>query len=158
MRRLALSPSGYVRDFRGLRVLGRGAFGLVKLLEDPSTHDLIVVEFFDSETPQASDGSAAFFREVDALVLLVHPCVVRIVGYCLATRRFPAQLGTEFAAGASLRDALPRLDDTVKAIVVVGVVLGMKFIDSRGAIHRDLKPANILLDEPINETTHRAGF
>jgi serine/threonine protein kinase len=101
----------------------------------------------DSDVTKAADGSAAFFREVDALVLPAHPCVVRTVGYCLATPLFPAQIGTEFATGGSLRDALPRLDDTGKATIVVGIVLGMKFIHSRGAIHRDLKPANILLDD-----------
>jgi hypothetical protein len=81
--------SDYVRDFRTLwevRVLGKGVFGVVKLLEDPSTHHLIAVKFFDSETTLASDKSSAFFREIDALVLLTHPCILRIVGYCLATR------------------------------------------------------------------------
>jgi serine/threonine protein kinase len=124
-----------------------GAFGVVKLLEDPSTCDQIAAQFFDSETAQASDRSSAFFREIDALVLLTHPCVLRIVGYCLATQRFPAQIATEFAAGGSLREALPTLDGTGKAIVIVGIVIGMKFIHSRGVIHRDLRPANILLDE-----------
>jgi hypothetical protein len=141
--------SEYVRDFQGfreVRVLGRGSTGVVKLLEDPSTRGLAAVKFFDSAAARASDGSSAFVREIDALVRLIHPCVVRIVGYCLATQWFPAQIGTEFAAGGSLREALPTLDDTGKAIVVVGVVLGMKFIHSRGVIHRDLKPANILID------------
>jgi hypothetical protein len=94
--------SEYVRDFCGLRevrVVGTGATGVVKLYEDPSTHELIAVRIFDSKATQGSDGSSGFFREIDALVLLVHPCVLRIVGYCLATRTGPAQIGTEFAAG-----------------------------------------------------------
>jgi hypothetical protein len=52
----------------------------------------------------------------------------RAVGYYPATRRDPAQIGTKFATGGSL----PTLDDKVKAIVV-GVVLGMKLIHSRGS-------------------------
>jgi serine/threonine protein kinase len=111
------------------------------------THHLIAVKFFDTKATRASEGSSSFFREIDALFLLTHPCVLRIVGYFLETRTSPAQIGTEFAAGGSLREALPRLDDTEKTIVLVSIVLGMKFIHSQGVIHRDLKPANILLDE-----------
>jgi serine/threonine protein kinase len=84
-------------------VLGRGPFCVVKLFEDPSTGDLIAVKFFDSGVTQRSDESLAFFREIDALVLLLPPCVLQIVGYCLATQTSPAQIGTELATGGSLR-------------------------------------------------------
>jgi serine/threonine protein kinase len=79
--------------------------------------------------------------------------VLRIVGYSLLTHSKPAQIGTKFAANGSLRDALDRsprptfLDETGIAIIVVGIVVGMRFIHGRGILHRDLKPANILLDE-----------
>jgi serine/threonine protein kinase len=39
------------------------------------------------------------------------------------------------------------LDDTSKAIVIVGLVLGMQFAHLIGVVHRDLDPKNILLDE-----------
>jgi serine/threonine protein kinase len=113
------------------------------LYEVPLTHDLIAVKFIDSEVTRASDGSSAFFRAINALVLRVHPCVLPIVGYCVSARGFPARIGTESAAGGSL----PRLDDPGKAIVAVGIVIGMQFIHSRGVVHRDLKPANVLVDE-----------
>jgi hypothetical protein len=52
------------------------------------------------------------------------------------------------------RDALPRLDDTRKVIVVVGLVLVMNFIHSRKDIHRDLKLAgtffNVLILDPFD--------
>jgi serine/threonine protein kinase len=122
-----------------------GGFGVVKLLEDRSTGDLIAVRLFDSAVSQAPDESGAFSHKIDALVLLVHLWVVRIFGCRLATRTSQAQIRTEFAAGGSLREALQRLDDTGKAIVVMGLVIGMRFVHSRGVIHRDLKPANIPL-------------
>jgi serine/threonine protein kinase len=34
-----------------------------------------------------------------------------------------------------------------QAIVICGIVLGMRYAHRRGIMHRDLKPANIYLDE-----------
>jgi serine/threonine protein kinase len=39
------------------------------------------------------------------------------------------------------------MDDIGMAMIIVGVVHGMKFLYSSGVTHRDLKPANILLEE-----------
>jgi serine/threonine protein kinase len=39
------------------------------------------------------------------------------------------------------------LSPTGIAIIICGIVLGMRFIHSRSFVHRDLKPSNILLNE-----------
>jgi serine/threonine protein kinase len=130
-----------------IRVLGEGAFGKVELFEDPTTHNKIAIKFFNRAAGSGPRGSAIFFREIEALIQLTHPCVLRIVGYSLSTSDSRAQIATEFAAGGSLREALPRLDDTERAIVICSIVVGMRFIHSRGFVHRDLKPENIMLDE-----------
>jgi serine/threonine protein kinase len=148
------SPSSpislYTRNFQGMRtirVLGEGAFGSVALVEDSSTGEKIALKSFRPPPTPGQSISAVFFREIESLIALSHPCVLRIIGYSLATQHSPAQIGTEFVSGGSLRDVLGSLDDTQKAIVAIGIVIGMKFIHSRGIIHRDLKPENILLDE-----------
>jgi serine/threonine protein kinase len=91
-----------------------------------------------------------FFREIEFLIRLSHPCVVRFVGYYPATGGSAGQIGTEFAVNGSLREALHEsaafLDDTGKAIVIAGVVVGMEFIHSQGVIHGNLEPRNIFLD------------
>jgi serine/threonine protein kinase len=146
----------WVKDFsemRKVRELGEGAYGTVTLVEDPSTDDLIALKLF--REPLASDAQTmtAFFREVESMICLRHPCVIPIVGYSIDSRTLRAEIGSKYAVNGSLRDALKTLppprfvDDTGMAIIVCGIVLGMKFIHSRGLIHGDLKPENILVNE-----------
>ena len=64
---------------------------------------------------------------------------------------------TDYVSGGSLSDAISMLgssrdsvswfDSTARAVIVVGIVHGMRYVHSRGIIHRDLKPSNVLLDE-----------
>jgi serine/threonine protein kinase len=131
---------------RKIRELGKGAYGTVTLVEDPSTHDLIALKTFHEPF---DDITTVFFREIESLISLAHPCVVPIIGYFIVTETSCAQVGTQYAVNGSLRAALKKrtLDDTGLAIVACGVVVGMKFIHLHGVLHRDLKPENVLLDD-----------
>jgi serine/threonine protein kinase len=123
-----------------------GDRGAVMLVEDPRSHTLIALKSIElNESPEGD----RFVEEFEAIARLVHPCVLEIVGYSLAMSNRTAIVGTRFAANGSLKVALEqrRLDDTGKAIVVCGIVLGMWFIHSHGAAHLDLNPSNVLLDE-----------
>jgi serine/threonine protein kinase len=63
---------------------------------------------------------------------------------------------TEFAFNGSLADHLPSNPsasplsllhgDTRIAIIIAGIVLGMRYLHSRGFVHHGLKPDSILLD------------
>jgi serine/threonine protein kinase len=129
--------SDWVKDFTGMRKireLSKGAYGTVTLVEDPSTHDLIALKTLHGPV---TDITTTFFREIESLIRLAHPCIVPIVGYFLATETSRAQIGTKYAVQGSLREALRKrsLDDTGLAIVACGIVVGMKFIHSRGVMH-----------------------
>jgi serine/threonine protein kinase len=147
--------SARLRDFgkmTEIRTLGEGAYGTVTLVQEPWTREIIALESFQAGV-EVEEGSS-FFREVESLIQLAHPCIVPIVGYSLKTATSPARIGMRAAANGSLKDALalpdaPLLDATTVAIVITGIVLGMRFIHARGWMHRDLKPSNILLDEHV---------
>jgi TPR repeat protein len=151
--------SKWVMDFRNMiqiKELGSGGFGSVSLVEDPETHSQIALKSFYAKNSSETDLTELFTREVELLIELAHPCVVPIIGYSLPSGEAPAQIATKFAANGSLRDAIKKwqagsapefMDETGVAMILIGIILGMKFFHSRGVLHRDLKPENILLDD-----------
>jgi serine/threonine protein kinase len=123
----------------------------VSLARDPKTGREIAVKIISND---AMD-EVHFTREIETLMALNHPCVVRIVGWSPRVGSNPAQISTEFAGNRSLERVLERArwggapsfwTPTGRAIIVCGIALGMRYIHSKGFIHRDLKPANILID------------
>jgi hypothetical protein len=131
------------------REIGSGGFSRVVLGENPQTGRTVAIkcifEHFEKNV---------LFREVECLVQLNHPCVIRIVSFADRSRTIGAQIHLELAEHGSLRDVLRRIagkrvpqfwTPTGMAIIICDIVLGMRYIHSRSVVHRDLKPSNILV-------------
>jgi serine/threonine protein kinase len=154
--RLASEVSPVIVDFSRyimVKELGRGGVGVVHLMRDADGLEVAVKVIFGS----LAYDRARFMREVRCLALQ-HPCVPRLIGYTPPGGGLDssAKIGTEYLPGGSLDTVLERSrqnngppfwNPTGKAIVIVGVALGVQFLHSKDIIHRDLKPSNILLDE-----------
>jgi serine/threonine protein kinase len=110
---------------------------------------------FGSDSVKNEGIQRTFIREVESLMKLnEHPCIVSLKGCCLPCGNEGPKIVTEFLGNGSLKSILgskpPRwwtYGRKVKSIA--GIVLGMKFIHSKGLIHRDLKPENILFDDDL---------
>jgi hypothetical protein len=98
---------------------------------------------------------AQFIREIDALAKLAHPAILGLVGYIMprkVNRENQAMIITEWLERGSLDGTLydatksRNLTPTMRAKIVAGIVLAMRFMHACGIAHRDMKPANILLD------------
>jgi serine/threonine protein kinase len=97
-----------------------------------------------------------FEQEIDIHAKLRHPCILAFQGYSPPDEHKEAVIMTEFMPNGTLEENIkpqkaggtPRLTNPTKlAKIVIGVVLGMRFMHLNGAIHRDLKPSNLFLDE-----------
>jgi serine/threonine protein kinase len=134
-----------------LPLIGTGGSSTVLLQKDPVTdRDIAVKRIFS----QGYDETV-FLREIETLIKLNHPCVVRIHG-CVLPRetRYP-EIHMEYAVNGSLRSVFNKIkhgtrpafwNSTGIGIIICGIVFGMRYVHSRGFIHRDLKPENILIN------------
>jgi serine/threonine protein kinase len=141
--------------------LGRGSLCVVERFRNRRTGlDLAIKSFYGNRSP-GLDWKTIFIREIEILLKLDHPCIVRLFGYSMPTENCPAQLATLFIDGCSLSDVLRGVPvwwtPTAKSITIVGIIVGMKYVHSRGIIHRDLKPGNILIDNE-NHQVHICDF
>jgi serine/threonine protein kinase len=137
-------------------VLHRTDNCVVKLVEFESRGKIVVKEFELLHGDDSSGRRFRFINEVEILRDVLHPCVVSLIGFSFHTRYHPGQLALEFVPGGSLRNALDCvksgndpsfMTDTGLAIMICGLVAGMKHIHSRGVVHQNLTPSSILLDQ-----------
>jgi serine/threonine protein kinase len=141
-------------NYETVAILGHGRFGDVLLVEDKSTGARLALK---SIPRSLQHEDQRLLPEASILASLNHPCVIGIVGYSLPSSECEeVRMALEFASNGSIADALARCKKgdipsfwTHENIscVIVGLVLGMKYLQSRDVIHRDLKPANLLLDK-----------
>jgi hypothetical protein len=134
-----------------LRFLGFGGSSIVRADRNQATGQTFAVKQF---RPEFFD-EPRFFREVETLVPLNHPCILRIRGWTPPLQHTPAQIRTEIAENGSIRDILEKIgwgtrlpfwNPTGKAVLICGLALGMRWIHSKGIIHGDLTPSNILVN------------
>jgi serine/threonine protein kinase len=136
--------------FEKVRTLGRGTYGVVKLMRNPRTKNEYAVKVFNN-----CGTDVSFLREIDALIALTHPCVLPIRGLALAKGESGGRIATDFMPKGSLEDILHKVREGKApefwthdraAVVIAGLAIGMRYIHQLGYMHRDLKPANLLLD------------
>jgi serine/threonine protein kinase len=98
----------------------------------------------------------SFINEIEILFKLNHPCILHIFSCCFPSHANVAEIHMEYASNGSLGQVLKRAktldipqfwNPTGISIIVCGIVLGLRFVHSRGFIHRDLKPSNILIND-----------
>jgi serine/threonine protein kinase len=121
-----------------IEVLNDGACGVVWLCEDPSTHAHYALK-------QCHDDEEAA-REINALQLLSHPRVIRLID---SFQSFPYTTlvlefwGTDLQSLIhSSRLALPHIRRYTRELLE-----GLSYLHSIGWVHRDVKPSNILISE-----------
>ncbi|KAF2308685.1 hypothetical protein P3X46_032396 [Hevea brasiliensis] len=149
------------RNFRPESLLGEGGFGCVfkGWVEEngtapvkPGTGLTVAVKTLNHDGLQ---GHKEWLAEVNFLGNLLHPNLVKLIGYCIEDDQ--RLLVYEFMPRGSLENHLFRrslpLPWSIRMKIALGAAKGLAFLHEeaeRSVIYRDFKTSNILLDADYN--------
>ena len=143
-------PLEILGRYKILRVIGRGAMGVVYEAIDPDIDRVVAIKTINlTLSPEEMVRyEARFKQEIKAAGRLNHPNIVTI--YDVGKTETFAYMAMEFINGCELKDLLKAgtaLPVDIALDIVAQAADGLAFAHSREIIHRDVKPANIMLLE-----------
>ncbi|KAK9711684.1 Serine/threonine-protein kinase [Basidiobolus ranarum] len=136
-----------LEDFVTLKVIGKGAFGEVRLVQKVDTGIIYAMKTLRKVDMFKKDQLAHVRAERDVLAESDSPWVVQLY-YSFQDAQY-LYLIMEFLPGGDLMTMLIKYDifsDEVTKFYMAECVLAIEAIHEMGFVHRDIKPDNILID------------
>ena len=139
--------------------LGSGGYGDVFKVKKKDTGELFAAKIFKSNVLGDTQQKIYFEREIKLSRIVKHPAVIGFAGFSQTdfSGNFYPVLLTEYMKNGCLSKLFNKLrkkektgwNNTKMIINIIGIAIGMRYLNENGIIHRDLKPPNILLDDNL---------
>ena len=134
--------------FKILKVLGKGAQGVVYLGQDPNLGRVVAIKTLDAYRNISSEKRERLIREARTVSKLKHPNVVPL--YEAGQQGDRPYLVFEHVEGSSLKEILTKekpLKVHRAVNLMIKILAGVGSAHNAGIIHKDLSPNNILVEK-----------
>lgn len=148
VQRIALQDTQVqMNDLNVLRIVGRGTFGTVKLVQHRKTGTRYALKCIKRATVAQLNQQSNIKLEREILAENDHPFIVKLV----KTFKDPRYLYflTELITGGELYDAIRKLgllNRPQAQFYFSSIMMALENLHSRSIAYRDLKPENVMLD------------
>ena len=135
-------------DFKVLKVIGRGSFGKVSLVEYLPTHEVYAMKSLKKDILIEQEQIENTLLEKEILQSIDYPMLCNLV-FCFQTED-RIYFVMPFLSGGELFQHLRKFrtfDEDKVRFYGAQIALALEYLHSKGIVYRDLKPENILMDE-----------
>ncbi|XP_034025089.1 serine/threonine-protein kinase Nek8 [Thalassophryne amazonica] len=138
-----------MEKYEKIKVVGRGAFGIVHLCRRRSDGAFVILKEIPVEQ-MSRDERLAAQNECQVLKLLNHPNIIEYYENFLEDKAL--MIAMEYAPGGTLAEYIQKrcnslLDEDTILHFFVQILLALYHVHNKLILHRDLKTQNILLDK-----------
>jgi len=144
-----LEPGDSFTDrYRVIKQVGKGAFGVVVLVEDTVVKDQFILKFLSPHVASDENAIRRFTHELRYARKVTHENVIRIYDFIAHGKNYAISM--EYFPSHSLTYNIARYKklDVVRGVNILRQICnGMSAAQAVSVVHRDLKPGNILINK-----------
>lgn len=134
--------------YKVLKQIGKGAFGVVVLVEDMMVSDQIILKFLNAHMCSDENIIQRFIHELRYARKITHEKIIRIYDFITFGNSYAISMEYFESHSLSFEIKTNKNPSTERMLrIFQQICAGVGFAHSQNVVHRDLKPANILINE-----------
>ena len=145
----ALKPGDVIDGrYEVIRPIGKGAFGVVLLVEDTMVHEEIILKFLNAHMASDEGVIERFVHELRFTRKITHKNVIRIYDFITFGKSYAISM--EYFHSHSLAYEIKNgmnKDFARNVRLLIDICKGLAVAHHIEVVHRDIKPANILVND-----------
>ncbi len=137
-----------LEDFKVLKIIGRGSFGKVSLVEYTPTKEIYAMKSLKKDILIEQEQIENTLLEKNILESINYPLLCNLI-FCFQTEE-RIYFVMPFLSGGELFQHLRKFrtfDEYKVKFYGAQIALALQYLHDKGIVYRDLKPENILMDE-----------